>query len=196
MLQRSECQVCQGTGVRMIQTSSMLGLLHKTVPTPCGTCAGTGHSTALPACIICRGQGLVGNESEICRSCNGTGHVDSFAMIPLELLHNGTHFRRRCDSCGNDDFEIRSEIKSEKLFKTWDDAEELRQYELVERVTVACTRCPNRYDITIDPAYHKVLDNDTAMELERLGLDLTFLYSGNAPQGAPPAQSPAAPLGL
>src|SRR5690349_4026649 len=138
MLQRSECQVCQGTGVQMIQTSAMWGLLSKTVPAPCGTCGGNGHSIALPACKICQGRGLVGNESEICRSCNGTGHVDSFAMIPLELLHKGTLFQRRCDMCGNDDFEICSEIKSEKQFKSWEDIEELRTYELVERVTVAC----------------------------------------------------------
>jgi hypothetical protein len=176
----------------MIQTSSMLGLLHRSVPSPCGTCGGTGKSLALPTCKICQGRGLVGNESEICRSCNGTGHVDSFAMIPLELLHSGTHFHRRCDSCGNDDFEIRSEIKSEKQFRSWEDIEELRQYELVEMVAVACTRCMNHYDITIDPAYHKVLDGETARELELLGLDLTFLYqSGSVPQAAPPAQPQA-----
>jgi hypothetical protein len=192
MLQRSECQVCQGTGVLMVQTSAMWGLLSKTVPSPCGTCAGSGHSLALPACKICQGRGLVGNESEICRSCNGTGHIDSFAMIPLELLHPGTQFHRRCDSCGSGEFEIRSEIKSEKLYKTWDDAEEFRQYELVEKVAVSCTRCPNHYEITIDPAYHKVLDSDTAMELENLGLDLTFLYQAESAQPAVRQEQPQA----
>ena len=192
MLQRSECHSCQGTGVQMIQTSSMLGLLHRTVPAPCGTCGGNGHSVSLPVCKICQGRGLVGNESEICRSCNGTGHVDAFALIPLELLHTGTHFQRRCDMCGSDDFEIRSEIKQEKLYMTWDDAVELRQYELVERIAVACTRCPNKYDITIDPAYHKMIDSDTAQELERLGVDLNFLYqSENAPLAARPEQPQA-----
>jgi hypothetical protein len=184
MLQRSECRVCQGTGVQMIQTSSMLGLVHRSVPTACGTCAGTGFSTTLPTCKICQGQGLVGNESEICRSCNGTGHVDAFALIPAELLRAGIHFHRRCDHCGTDDFEVRSEIKREKMYKTWDDAEELRQFDYVERIAVACTRCSNHYDITIDPAYHKAIDSETAMELERLGLDLSFLFQAGI---VPPA---------
>src|SRR5688500_5011923 len=182
MLQKSECPVCQGTGVQMIQTSSMLGLLHRMVPAPCGTCGGAGQSIGLPACKICIGRGLVGNESEICRSCNGTGHVDAFALIPADLLHTGTHFKRRCDSCGNDDFEVKSEVQSAKLYKTWDSAEELREFELVEKVAVACTRCPNHYDITIDPSYHKVIDSETAEELERLGIDLTFLYQGGPGQ--------------
>ena len=184
MLQKSECPWCQGTGVKMIQTSSMLGLLHRTVPAPCGNCGGLGHSTELPACKICQGRGLVGNESEICRSCNGTGHVDSFAMIPAELLRAGTRFRRRCDKCGNDDFEITNDIKSEKLYKTWESSEELREYELVEKVNVKCAGCSNSYAITIDPSYHSVLDSDTALELERLGIDLSFLYQAGLGRSA------------
>jgi hypothetical protein len=176
----------------MIQTSSMLGLMRRTVPTACGNCGGIGYSVDLPTCKICQARGLVGNESEICRSCNGTGHIDSFAMIPAELLHSGTHFRRRCDKCGDDDFEITSEIKSEKLYKTWESSEELREYELVEKVTVACSGCHNSYAITIDPAYHKVLDNDTTLELERLGIDLSFLYqAGSGRSAAAPEQQPA-----
>ncbi len=190
MLQRSDCPHCQGTGVQMIQTSSMLGLLHRTVPTPCGSCAGAGHSVALPACNVCDSRGLVGNESEICRSCNGTGHIDAFALIPTEMIQPGVSFKRRCDMCGNDDFEIKSPVERQKLFRTWDASEELREFDLIEKVRVACSRCPNGYEIKIDPNYHKALDGDTAQELERLGLDLSFLYQ---PPGSPAAQQAPPP---
>jgi DnaJ-class molecular chaperone len=184
MLQRSDCPDCNGTGVQMIQTSSMWGLIQRAVPAPCGTCGGAGHSTELPTCKKCNGRGLVGNESEICRSCNGTGHIDSFAMIPPQLLHPGTVFHRRCDQCSSDEFEIRSDIQHQKVYKTWDAAEELREYETVDNVKVSCTRCSNSYEIIIDPAFHKLLDHDTAQELQRLGLDLSFLYQLPAEQAA------------
>jgi hypothetical protein len=172
----------------MIQTSSMLGLLHRTVPTPCATCAGTGHLIQLPVCHVCDARGLVGNESEICRSCNGTGHIDAFALIPLELIKPGVNFQRRCDKCGNEQFQIRTPVEQQKLYKTWDAAEELRQYELVERVRVSCSRCPNAYEITIDPLFHQAINVDDQQEIERLGIDLSFLYQG---QSASPAAPPA-----
>jgi len=192
MLQRSECPMCIGTGVQMVQTSAMWGLVHRSVPTTCSHCHGQGHLIELPPCKICQGRGLVGNESEICRSCNGTGHIDAFAMIPAELIHPGTRFQRRCESCGSDEFEIRSEIKSEKLYKTWESTEELRDYELLEKVAVACTQCRNAYEIIVDPAFHKLIDPDTAQELERLGMDLSFMYQARPAQQAAALEQPQA----
>jgi DnaJ-class molecular chaperone len=189
MLQKAECPMCQGSGVTMLQTSAMWGLVKRDVPVTCDNCRGSGFLVGLPACTVCTGHGLLGNESEVCRSCNGTGKMDSFALIPTDLLVNGTIFHRRCEQCNNDTFEIRSEIEHHKVFNSWEAIEELRSYELIDRVKVGCTVCNHGYHIQIDPAYHQDIDPDTAIEFERLGLNLNFLYQ--ARPGRPAAQPDA-----
>jgi RecJ-like exonuclease len=170
----------------MVQTSSMWGLMKRELPTTCEDCHGQGYTVDIPVCEICDGRGLVGNESEVCRSCNGTGKVDSFALIPLALLIPSTHFQRRCEQCGSDFFELRTPVQQKKIYRSWDPVEELREYELVDTVSVACTQCGNAYDIQVDPKYHQPLDPDAAAEFERLGLNLGYMYQ---PRAQAPSES-------
>ena len=179
MIAKKDCPFCQGTGVRMIQGSSLFGLLKKEIPAACENCDGTGQMVETPPCTFCDGQGLVGNEREICRSCNGTGHADSFGFIPLSRLHPGTLFDRRCDKCGEHTFEILTDIEKHKLTKTWEKEEELRQVEIIERVKVRCSACNHTYFIPIDAAdttWHQELTSEEMTILEDMGINLGFMY--------------------
>jgi DnaJ-class molecular chaperone len=186
MLSRTNCPHCAGTGINVIQTSSLWGLLRKDVPSTCTHCSGHGRVVELAHCGKCDGRGLCGNENEICRSCNGTGKIDSFALIPMSLVRTGTQFHRRCDMCGNGTFTIISDIEQHRITKSWEDAEELRQVELSEKVRVHCNGCPNAYHIEIEPQWHNPLETSDATELEALGLDLSFLYQLRNGQPAQP----------
>jgi DnaJ-class molecular chaperone len=175
MLIRTSCPECAGSGVQIIQTSSLWGLRKRETPVTCEACRGSGESRVLPDCEYCDGRGLVGNENEICRACNGTGHIDAFAMIPRDLLQPGTIFGRRCDSCGNSMFILESGIESYKLNRSWEAEECLRQVEIIERVKVHCSSCPHSYFIQVAPGLHKDLDEAQVAQLEDLGLDMSFL---------------------
>lgn len=176
MLVRTSCPECAGSGVRIIQTSSLFGLKKRETPTTCDACHGTGEMKSLPLCSFCDGRGLVGNESELCRSCNGTGHIDNFALIPRELLVTGTEFERRCDRCGELSFRIESPLETVKLHRSWEVEESLRQYETIERVGVKCLSCGNKYSIQVDSNFHHKLDQASVTQLEELGLNLGFLF--------------------
>jgi len=175
MIAKRVCPMCQGTGIRMIQTSSMFGLLKKEVPSTCDHCNGQGYVLDMPTCKFCNGQGLVGNERDICRACNGTGKADSFAFIPRSQLKPGTIFERRCDKCGNATFELMSSVEEYKLTKSWEREEELRQVEMQERVKVRCTECAHTYTIPVDPELHQTLSSEEIVALEQIGVNLGFL---------------------
>lgn len=176
MLIEKVCAFCQGTGITTIQSSSFLGLIKREIPATCEHCNGQGRVYEMSSCTFCDGQGLVGNESEICRACNGTGKVDAFAFIPKEKLKNGVIFSRRCESCGHTEFEIVGDIETVKLTKSWEREEELRQVELVERVKVRCVSCRNTYYIPIDKEQHQNLDEEQVARLARMGVNIAFMY--------------------
>jgi len=177
MIEERTCPYCDGSGITIIQTSSLLGLIKKEIPSSCENCGGRGKVYNIATCKFCEGQGLVGNESEICRACNGTGKIDVFSFIPRERLKPGVTFNRRCESCGHNVFEIRSEIESIKLTKSWEREEELRQIEMVERVKVRCTNCNNTYFIPVDEDTHQVLSPQQIAAAENMGMNLSFIYS-------------------
>jgi len=177
MIVKKSCPYCNGSGVVIVQTSSFLGLMKKETASGCSNCGGTGQVVETAPCRFCDGQGLVGNEREICRSCNGTGRADAFGFIPLSRLHVGTHFERRCDKCGSRSFEIVSEIETVKLTKTWEREEELRQVELVERIKVKCASCTQTYHIPIDRTWHQELSSEELRTLEDIGVNLSFMYT-------------------
>lgn len=190
MLHKTNCATCAGSGIRMIETSSMLGLIKKQVPVTCEDCAGKGLILEIPVCETCGGRGLLGNESEICRTCNGTGRIDSFAMIPLELVRTGTVFARHCDQCKNDMFEIVSDPEEHRVTRSWEAEEELRKADIQQRVKVKCTSCSNGYYITVDPRHHQQIPVELIPELEEHGINLSFLYKARLAGG--PLKSQAA----
>ena len=182
MLKRQNCPYCDGTGVRMIQTSSMFGLLKKELPQTCENCNGRGIVVVFDTCRFCEGQGLVGNERDICRACNGTGHADVFAFIPRNILKPGVFFERRCDQCGHGKFELTSTIEEYKLTKSWEREEELRQVEVIERVKVRCCGCGQSYYIPLDPNWNGHVDSEQIGVLEDMGLNVSFLYGKGGEQ--------------
>jgi hypothetical protein len=105
-------------------------------------------------CSYCGGRGLLGNESDICRLCNGTGTADGFSSIALSELVPGTEFIRRCNECGADQFEIVGELEAVRSQKSWDLEEELREYEISERIRVRCLKCANSYFVPVNRAVH------------------------------------------
>ncbi|MCB1217633.1 hypothetical protein KDL44_09575 [bacterium] len=176
MLVTKQCMYCNGTGVRMVETSSLFGLIRKQVPLSCEMCSGSGETFFTPTCKYCNGQGLIGNEREICRTCNGVGHWDAFAYIPRELLRAGTLFDRRCDQCDHNRMEIASPIEEFKQVLSWESEEELRSVEICERVKVRCPSCEHSYHIKLDAESHGELTPETVSALEKLGINLGYLY--------------------
>lgn len=179
MLRRQDCRSCGGSGVVVVDTKALWGLMSKSVPASCGTCGGKGSAWELEACRFCEGRGLMGNESEVCRSCNGTGHADTFAFIPRELLLQGVEFQRRCERCGNHSFRLASGLIQQKVVKSWDAHEELRQVEFQDACEVSCTQCGHHYMIPVDAQWHQRLEPEQYALLEDRGLDLGFLYQLN-----------------
>jgi DnaJ-class molecular chaperone len=154
----------------------MWGLLSKEVPTTCSECGGKGSSVEFEPCPLCEGRGLIGNESEVCRTCNGAGRADAFGFIPRDLLQPGIEFHRRCEKCGNHSFRLRSGIMQQKVVKSWDSMEELRQVEYNDACEVACTECGHKYTIPLGKSWHQRLSPDQYSMLESRGVDLGFLY--------------------
>ncbi len=162
----------------MVQTASLFGLMKKDIPTTCENCDGSGYIIETPACKFCEGQGLVGNEREICRACNGTGRADSFAFVPRSRLKPGLVFERRCDQCGAGRFETVSTLENHRQYRSWEREEELRQVELVERIKVRCMSCNESYYIPVDKDLHGELTPDMVTKLEDMGVNVSFLHSG------------------
>lgn len=176
MLIERGCPFCQSTGVTVVQTSSFLGLIKKEIPSNCTNCLGRGKTYEMPTCKFCNGQGLVGNESEVCWACNGTGKVDAFAAIPRDKLRPGTIFERRCANCSGHSMEIAGEIEVRKITKSWEKEEELRSVEMVEYVKVTCPACNSGYSIPLDDDLNQELNPDEIRRLEDLGMNLDFMY--------------------
>jgi len=105
-------------------------------------------------CGHCSGRGLLGNEQEICRLCNGTGNLDGFSEIPRAELRPGTTFIRKCDKCGSEVFEIGGEIETIKVQKSWGLEVELREYETRAQVKIRCLQCANSYTVPVNSAVH------------------------------------------
>lgn len=175
MLVERKCHYCDGSGIRIIESSALLGILRRSLPTSCEYCHGRGSMLDVPTCRFCEGQGLIGNERETCRSCNGTGKADAFSFIPRESIGPGATFFRRCEQCGESSFEIVSDIEQHKLIRSWEADEELRHVEVVERVWVSCGHCSNRYDIMISDEMHKPIDAAATALLEELGIQQNHL---------------------
>jgi len=155
MLERTKCAECGGTGISFVETSAFLGLVKKQVPISCPSCGGKGYVLKLKPCAYCSGRGLVGNERELCRVCNGTGTADDFAWVPRSKLVPGTHFTRACQICHRrTSHEIMSGVESYEKTVTWEEEESLRQVQQVQRVRVRCTECDDSYWIAINPEAH------------------------------------------
>jgi DnaJ-class molecular chaperone len=176
VITKKECPYCQGSGIIVVQTSTMLGLIKKETSTTCQNCEGRGKVVEMPMCKACEGRGLVGNEREICRSCNGTGRADTFSFVPRSMIKVGLVFERHCDQCKNTEFEIISDIETKKITKSWQNEEELRQVEFVEQVKVRCNSCKLTYYIPIDKEWHQDLSTEEIGSLEDLGYNVAFLY--------------------
>lgn len=177
MLNHASCPGCNGSGVVILQSRALFGLMTKETPTTCTDCGGKGATWELAQCRFCKGQGLIGNESEVCRSCNGTGHADTFSFIPREQLRSGVEFHRRCEKCGNHSFRLRGGLQQIKVIKSWDAHEELRQVEFQDACEVECTQCAHHYSIPVDAQWHQELESDQYAVLEDRGIDLSFLYA-------------------
>lgn len=175
MIVKKRCPYCQGSGVRLVQTSLLFGLVKRELPSTCDTCRGLGYVVETPVCKFCEGQGLVGNERDICRACNGTGRADSFAFVPRSRLTPGLMFERRCDQCGATGFEVVSGVEQHKRVKSWEKEEELRQVEYFERIKVRCIACGESYYIPVDNDLHQELTPEMIGSLKELGLNLSFL---------------------
>jgi DnaJ-class molecular chaperone len=176
VISKKECPYCQGSGIIVVQTTSMFGLMKKEISTTCENCHGRGKVIEMPMCKACEGHGLVGNEREICRSCNGTGRADSFSFVPRAMIKTGLNFERHCDQCKNTEFEIISDIETKKITKSWQNEEELRQVEYIEQVKVRCKSCKQTYYIPLDKEWHQELTDEAIGALEDLGYNVSYLY--------------------
>ncbi len=155
MLVKETCKECSGTGIVFIETSSFFGMVKKQIPASCSACGGKGTVLKEPPCKFCNGEGLIGNEREICRVCNGTGYSDAFRWIPRNKLVPGTRFNRICSVCRSETIhEVITPIETIKITPRWE--EEMVSATMVrERVRVICTACSDSYYVDVDPDFHK-----------------------------------------
>jgi len=161
MLKKVTCEECQGTGIVFIETSSFFGIIRKQIPTSCPACAGKGFTLKEPPCKFCNGEGLVGNEREVCRVCNGTGYGDEFRWIPRNKLVPGTTFNRVCAVCKKRTvFEIVTPIEEYTTITSWHVDESMRERAIGERVRVRCRECGDSYYVDIDPDFHQELTDE------------------------------------
>jgi len=149
------CPECDGHGVHYYTETKFFGLVKTQVAYQCSKCNGTGKLQGEPFCPVCDGAGLIGNEREICRTCNGTGTGDGFRHIPRVSLVSGTTFGRRCDRCkGETLHELVSDIESKVIMTTWEKNEWERAKEEFERIKLECTMCGRSYQARLDKYYH------------------------------------------
>jgi len=166
---KETCEECGGSGVVFLQTSSFLGLIRKQVPATCSSCGGKGYHLTQPQCKYCEGRGLIGNEREVCRACNGTGYGDQFRWIPRSELKLGRTFQRNCLICKRKTtFEIITPIESKEEVVSWEEEESLRKRRTIERVKVQCNECHDSYWVEIDPDFHPELSELSEEERETL----------------------------
>jgi DnaJ-class molecular chaperone len=155
MLVNEKCAECGGTGISFIESTAFLGLIKKQVPINCPGCRGKGYALKMPTCKYCHGRGLIGNEREICRVCNGTGTGDDFAWVPHSRLLAGNTFQRVCAVCRRKTVhEILTDIVQQATTVTWEEEESLRKTQTTERVQVRCSQCSDTYWITVNPDMH------------------------------------------
>jgi len=174
---KEKCGDCDGTGVVFVETTSFLGLVRKHQPVSCSACGGKGHRLTQPQCKYCDGRGLIGNEREVCRVCNGTGYGDQFRWIPRSQLQPDRAFERSCMVCRRRTVhEITTPIQAKVEVVSWEEEEALRQKRTVERVKVACTECGDAYWIEIDPDFHPELSE--LSDEEQRSLEENFLIRG------------------
>ncbi|MCD6118569.1 hypothetical protein J7K50_01895 [bacterium] len=149
------CPECDGNGVLFYTEKKLWGLIKNQVAYQCTVCEGTGKVRGEPLCPICGGAGLIGNEREICRTCNGTGTGDGFRHLTREQLVKGTTFNRRCDRCKAETLhELTSDIEHKVITTTWEKNEWQRSKEEFERIKIECTMCGNSYFAPLDKYYH------------------------------------------
>ncbi len=155
MLIKENCKECSGTGLVFIETTSFFGILKKQIPMSCASCGGKGIILREPPCKFCNGEGLIGNEREICKVCNGTGYSDEFRWIPRRKLVPGTTFSRTCGICRRrTSHEIVTDIERVEVKPRWE--EDLGQKVYIrERIKVACKECRDSYFVDIDPDFHQ-----------------------------------------
>lgn len=155
MFVKEKCKDCAGSGIVYMQMSSFFGIVKKQIPMSCSTCGGKGYILKEPPCKFCNGEGLVGNEREVCRVCNGTGYSDEFRWIPRRKLTKGTTFQRVCSICKRKTIhEILTEIETVKVVPRWSEGNAEKAF-LRERVKVGCRECHDSYYVDIDPDFHK-----------------------------------------
>jgi DnaJ-class molecular chaperone len=150
-----ECKECAGQGVLYYTETKLFGLVKNQVAYQCQKCGGTGKIRGEPSCPICDGAGLIGNEREICRTCNGTGSGDGFRHIPRQSLVQGTTFSRRCERCKAETLhEFVSDIETKVITTTWEKNEWERSKDEFERIKIECTMCGRSYFARLDKYYH------------------------------------------
>lgn len=159
------CDNCFGSGQVSIEQKSFLGLVRKSILIQCPDCAGSGKIFIKPKCSTCDGRGLLGDASQICPACNGTGYHDDFGLIPRADIKPGKKFKRRCPNCqSNSWFEILSDIDRKEKIISWEADESLRQREYYDQVEINCTSCNYKYAVPIDKNYHHPIGSDDDKE--------------------------------
>ncbi len=149
------CKKCDGQGVLFYTEKKLFGLVKNQVAFQCPECGGQGKVQGEPYCPVCNGEGLIGNERELCRTCNGTGSGDEFRHVPRAQLTTGTTFNRRCDRCNAVTLhEFLSDIESKVITTTWEKNEWDRSKEEFERIKIECTMCGRNYFARLDRHFH------------------------------------------
>lgn len=151
----SICPKCEGQGVLYYTTTKFFGLVKNEVAYACTECEGRGRVRGEPFCPVCDGAGLIGNERELCRTCNGTGTGDEFRHVPRGMLSEGNTFSRRCDKCKAETLhEFVTDIETKVITTTWEKDEWKRQKDEFERIKIECSVCGQSYYAKLDKYFH------------------------------------------
>ena len=169
-----ECPQCIGRGVTSRRVKALLGLIQRNASATCSLCHGQGRVLTRVSCSNCGGRGLLGNEQQLCRLCNGTGKLDGFSEIPCEELKPGTTFIRSCDKCDGEVFEIAGDVEAIKVQKSWGLEAELQEYEIREQIRIRCLQCANGYYVPINEAIHNKSEADQVRCSSYVKLDGTY----------------------
>jgi RecJ-like exonuclease len=167
------CSFCSGSGKKIVELSGIKRLFFGAQTEPCQVCHGNGRVLVHAVCSQCHGHGLIGGSRHTCRTCNGTGKLDSFSELPRSLMVPGTRFTRRCESCAGSTFELRcpigrtgpqianchlctpcSAVSEQRIAVSWHFDDDLREYEDRHAVEVACVDCGLTYNVTLDKTAH------------------------------------------
>lgn len=149
------CEDCDGHGVHYYEVKKFFGLIKNEVAYTCTSCNGMGNVSGEPYCPICEGAGLIGNERELCRTCNGTRTGDEFRKVLRKDLVQGNTFLRKCEKCKAETLhEFLAGIESKVITTTWEVNEWERSKETFERIKIECTMCGENYRAPLDQYYH------------------------------------------